>query len=69
MSGLVGNSRRHILSCRGSVMYFFKCRVFLLQYYSAGSAGLPVSVQCVGLPYQEELVLRLMKELEDAIKK
>lgn len=42
---------------------------FIKKYYSAGSAGLPVSVQCVGLPYQEELVLRLMKELEDAIKK
>ena len=41
----------------------------MFQYYSAGSAGLPVSVQCVGLPYQEELVLRLMKELEDGIKK
>lgn len=42
---------------------------FIKKYFSAGSAGLPVSVQCVGLPFQEEIVLRLMKELEDAIKK
>ena len=24
-----------------------------------------MNVQCVGLPFQEELVLRMMKELED----
>ena len=34
-----------------------------------GSEGLPVNVQCVGLPFQEELVLRLMKEIELGLKK
>ncbi|NXX77028.1 FAAH1 hydrolase, partial [Urocolius indicus] len=29
-----------------------------------GSVGLPVAVQCVALPWQEELCLRFMKELE-----
>ncbi|NXY76195.1 FAAH1 hydrolase, partial [Glareola pratincola] len=29
-----------------------------------GSAGLPVAVQCVALPWQEELCLRFMKEVE-----
>ncbi|NXE24789.1 FAAH1 hydrolase, partial [Ardeotis kori] len=29
-----------------------------------GSVGLPVAVQCVALPWQEELCLRLMKEVE-----
>lgn len=30
----------------------------------AGGVGLPVSVQCVALPWQEEKALRLMKEVE-----
>lgn len=30
-----------------------------------GSVGLPVGVQVTGLPYQEEVVLRVMKELEE----
>ncbi|NWY58279.1 FAAH1 hydrolase, partial [Chionis minor] len=30
----------------------------------AGAVGLPVAVQCVALPWQEELCLRLMKEVE-----
>ncbi|NXG42323.1 FAAH1 hydrolase, partial [Psilopogon haemacephalus] len=30
----------------------------------SGSVGLPVAVQCVALPWQEELCLRLMKEVE-----
>ncbi|NXN55275.1 FAAH1 hydrolase, partial [Rynchops niger] len=30
----------------------------------AGAAGLPVAVQCVALPWQEELCLRFMKEVE-----
>ncbi|XP_053325777.1 vitamin D3 hydroxylase-associated protein-like [Spea bombifrons] len=29
-----------------------------------GAVGLPLSVQCVALPYQEELCLRFMKEVE-----
>ena len=30
-----------------------------------GSVGLPVGVQVSGLPFQEEVVLRVMKELEE----
>ncbi|KFZ51952.1 Fatty-acid amide hydrolase 1, partial [Antrostomus carolinensis] len=30
----------------------------------AGAVGLPVAVQCVALPWQDELCLRLMKEVE-----
>lgn len=37
--------------------------VFLLQAVKSG-VGLPVAVQCVALPWQEELCLRLMKEIE-----
>lgn len=33
-----------------------------------GSVGLPVGVQVVGLPYREEICLRVMKELEAALK-
>ncbi|XP_070572442.1 vitamin D3 hydroxylase-associated protein-like [Ptychodera flava] len=32
------------------------------------SLGLPVSVQCVALPWQEEMCLKLMKEVEKSIK-
>lgn len=32
-----------------------------------GSAGLPIGVQLVGWPNDEERVLRVMKELENAI--
>ncbi|KAK3588105.1 hypothetical protein CHS0354_012163 [Potamilus streckersoni] len=35
---------------------------------SEGSIGLPVNVQCVCLPFQEELVLRVMKEIETGLK-
>ncbi|KAK3588104.1 hypothetical protein CHS0354_012162 [Potamilus streckersoni] len=35
---------------------------------SEGSIGLPVNVQCVSLPFQEELVLRVMKEIETGLK-
>ncbi|KAK3605349.1 hypothetical protein CHS0354_033841 [Potamilus streckersoni] len=38
---------------------------FIKKYYSEDTVGLPVGVQCVGLPYQEELVLRVMKMLEN----
>ncbi|XP_064003694.1 fatty-acid amide hydrolase 1-like isoform X1 [Pogoniulus pusillus] len=34
-----------------------------------GSVGLPVAVQCVALPWQEELCLRLMKEVETLVAK
>ena len=33
-----------------------------------GAKGLPVGVQVVGLPYQEEKVLRLMRQLERGIR-
>ncbi|XP_032350708.1 fatty-acid amide hydrolase 1-like [Camelus ferus] len=33
-----------------------------------GSVGLPVGVQCVALPWEEELCLRLMKEVETLVK-
>ena len=33
-----------------------------------GTAGLPINVQLIGLPFEEEIVLRGMKELEIAIK-
>lgn len=42
---------------------------FLLIFQATvGSEGLPVAVQCVGLPYDEELVLQLMKEIEREMK-
>jgi len=34
------------------------------QHQDAASVGLPVSVQVVGLPFQDELVLRGAKEIE-----
>ena len=39
-----------------------------IREFSEGSLGLPVGVQCVALPYQEELVLRLMKAVETGLK-
>ncbi|KAL3831831.1 hypothetical protein ACJMK2_023533 [Sinanodonta woodiana] len=38
---------------------------FIRKYFSEGTVGLPVGIQCVGLPYQEELVLRVMKMVEN----
>ncbi|KAL3831810.1 hypothetical protein ACJMK2_023513 [Sinanodonta woodiana] len=38
---------------------------FIKKYFSEGTVGLPLGVQCVGLPYQEELVLRVMKMVEN----
>ncbi len=35
---------------------------------STGSQGLPVGVQCVALPFQEELCLRLMNEIDIRVK-
>lgn len=34
-----------------------------------GSEGLPVNVQVAALPWQEELVLRIMKEIQTDLKK
>ncbi|KAM8889511.1 fatty-acid amide hydrolase 1 [Synchiropus picturatus] len=34
----------------------------------SGGVGLPVAVQCVALPWQEELCLRFMKEVEQLVK-
>ncbi|XP_052799588.1 fatty-acid amide hydrolase 1-like isoform X2 [Mya arenaria] len=39
-----------------------------IQEANRGSEGLPVSVQCVALPYQEELVLRVMSDIEAGLK-
>jgi len=39
----------------------------LIQKHSEGTVGLPVGVQCVALPYREEVCLRLMKEIETAV--
>lgn len=33
-----------------------------------GSVGLSVAVQCIALPWEEELCLRLMKEVETLVK-
>jgi fatty acid amide hydrolase len=33
-----------------------------------GAEGMPLNVQVVGLPWNEEIVLRVMKELEIAAK-
>ncbi|XP_060570943.1 vitamin D3 hydroxylase-associated protein-like isoform X2 [Ruditapes philippinarum] len=40
----------------------------LVKKYSLGSAGLPVGVQCAALPFQEELVLRVMGDIEAGLK-
>ncbi|CAE1298333.1 FAAH [Acanthosepion pharaonis] len=34
-----------------------------------GATGLPIGIQCVAPPYKEELVLRLMIEIEEGLKK
>ena len=36
---------------------------------SEGSVGLPVAVQCVSLPYQEEMVLRIMKDIDSVTRR
>ncbi|XP_052232987.1 vitamin D3 hydroxylase-associated protein-like [Dreissena polymorpha] len=41
-----------------------KCVIKCMQ----GTEGLPVNVQVVGLPYQEELVLRVMSELDKGLR-
>lgn len=33
-----------------------------------GGEGLPVGVQCVALPWQDELCLRFMKEVETLVR-
>ncbi|KAF6719175.1 Fatty-acid amide hydrolase 1 [Oryzias melastigma] len=40
----------------------------LLPQAVRGSQGLPVAVQCVALPWQDELCLRFMKEVEQLVK-
>lgn len=34
----------------------------------SGGEGLPVAVQCVALPWQDELCLRFMKEVENLVR-
>jgi Asp-tRNA(Asn)/Glu-tRNA(Gln) amidotransferase A subunit family amidase len=38
-----------------------------LRRNAAGSAGLPVGVQIIGLPFEEEKILSLMNSLEEKI--
>ena len=38
------------------------------QMMLGGTVGLSCGVQCVALPYQEEIVVRLMKEVEQGIR-
>ncbi|XP_068447582.1 fatty-acid amide hydrolase 1 [Clinocottus analis] len=40
----------------------------LLKKAVAGGEGLPMAVQCVALPWQDELCLRFMKEVEQLVK-
>lgn len=40
----------------------------LLKQALTGAEGLPVAVQCVALPWQDELCLRFMKEVEELVK-
>uniref|UniRef100_A0A3Q3CYM8 Fatty acid amide hydrolase n=1 Tax=Haplochromis burtoni TaxID=8153 RepID=A0A3Q3CYM8_HAPBU len=40
----------------------------VLKEVMTGGEGLPVAVQCVALPWQDELCLRLMKEVEQLVK-
>jgi fatty acid amide hydrolase len=35
--------------------------------FTSGSVGLPVAVQCVALPNQDEICLRLMSEVEKTV--
>ncbi|KAI8789821.1 fatty-acid amide hydrolase 1 [Biomphalaria glabrata] len=39
-----------------------------IQQITVGSEGLPIGVQCVALPYQEETLLRIMKQLETGLR-
>ncbi|KAJ0032387.1 hypothetical protein NQD34_002468 [Periophthalmus magnuspinnatus] len=41
----------------------------ILNKAAKGGEGLPVAVQCVALPWQDELCLRFMKEVEELVKK
>ncbi|XP_059159535.1 fatty-acid amide hydrolase 1-like [Physella acuta] len=40
-----------------------------IQEISKGSEGLPIGVQCVALPYMDEVLIKLMKELETGLNK
>ncbi|XP_052246735.1 fatty-acid amide hydrolase 1-like isoform X4 [Dreissena polymorpha] len=42
---------------------------FVRKYYSSETTGLPVSVQCVALPFRDEMALRVMRDLETELKK
>lgn len=41
----------------------------ILKKAATGGVGLPVAVQCVALPWQDELCLRFMKEVEELVEK
>ncbi|XP_071773720.2 fatty-acid amide hydrolase 1 [Centroberyx gerrardi] len=40
----------------------------LFKWAVAGAEGLPVAVQCITLPWQDELCLRFMREVEELVK-
>lgn len=41
----------------------------ILKKAATGGVGLPVAVQCLALPWQDELCLRFMKEVEELVEK
>lgn len=74
----IRDSKRLVYSSKGVQMFFPALFVYLLQHACTlslslclqaveGAVGLPVSVQCVALSWQEELCLRLMKEVETVV--
>jgi hypothetical protein len=54
---MLANSARVRLSC-----------IFPYEHWFQGTLGFPVGVQVVSLPYRDEMVLRVMTEIETALK-
>ena len=48
-------------------LYVYNFYHFFIFQYSKGSVGLPVGVQFVSLPFEDEQVLRLMKDVESSL--
>lgn len=62
LPGLLDNIT-HWQPCLGT--QYENCLSLILSLQAVeGSIGLPVAVQCVALPWQDELCLRFMKEVE-----
>lgn len=53
----------------GSIERLLKDLILWLFQAVMGGEGLPVAVQCVALPWQDELCLRFMKEVEQLVQK